>query len=145
MSSIIGWLASPNWLLIKAFVADTIAITVFYRIFGGKWVWSVLWQRVVQAVTNQKPPAYKFGFTENGWSFEGQGQNPIMTLKKLWGDINGENRTIEEDIESLMKHEIRDMTRKVMHRFLQRKDIRRYYSKLISESMQRYTKTKFRE
>lgn len=111
------WLMDGNDYILKAFIADGVAMTLFYRIFFGKWWWNALPKK------DQK--AWEFGLTSDGWFFNGKGSNPVDTIFKLLDEVFNakKHRPVEDElknqIDELVKSNIKESAKERAMKYIE--------------------------
>lgn len=86
----------------------------------------------------QKP--YQLSFSSDSWSFSGNGTNPLDTIKKLWADVTGENKTVREIIREELHSEVQKRTRNAIKRVMSSKELSNFASGIIKEEIERMKK-----
>ncbi|MGC8579674.1 MAG: hypothetical protein ACP5MB_06410 [bacterium] len=96
-----------NDLIIWLFAAsaDVTVGTIMYKMLLHKW-W---WQKDV------KQP-WSFSIGNNGWSFSAQDFNPMETFKKLYNDITGKNKGLNEVISNQVRTEVQKKVEEAIKR-----------------------------
>ena len=116
--SLVGWL--------QIVVGDGFVAMLIYRLMAHEWLWQSM----------RKKPPWAFSMSANGWSFSGNGQNPLETMKKMADDLlNPKPLSIDEKIDKKLEQTIDKTTDKIIELMLSDAQLQKQLQKQVFEKL----------
>jgi hypothetical protein len=86
--------------------------------------------------TMKKKPPWAFSISANGWSFSGNGQNPLETMKKMADDLlNPKPLSIDEKIDKKLEQTLDKTTDKIIELMLSDARLQKRLQKQVFEKL----------
>lgn len=122
MGFLLFWVGLSPVGILENVSADGLVFIIGYRFIVHEWIWD----------TFKKKPPWAFNMTASGWSFSGNGQNPLETINTMINDIfNPKPISLDERIDRNINKMIDKTTDKIIERMLTNKNIQQQIQRQV--------------